>query len=151
MTTIASQITNLTVVYSWGIHRSRWIHRTKGQLRGKCFHLMTSSWSPQQVTSITWANIGHDVWHYMVPLGHNELKIFLRICLNGQKPLTHWGRDKMAAISQTIFLNGNLWISIKISLKFVPKGLFNNIPELVQIMAWRRLGDKPLSEPMMVR
>ena len=27
-----------------GIHRDRWIIRTKGQLRGKCFHLMTSSW-----------------------------------------------------------------------------------------------------------
>ena len=64
MTTMASQITSLTVVYStvysdadqrnhqssaslafvWGIHRDRWIPRTKGQLRGKCFHLMTSSW-----------------------------------------------------------------------------------------------------------
>ena len=64
MTTIASQITSLTVVYSivysgadqrkhqssaslafvQGIHRGRWIPRTKGQLRGKCFHLMTSSW-----------------------------------------------------------------------------------------------------------
>ena len=60
MITIASQITSLAVVYStvysdadqrkhqssaslafvWGIHRDR----TKGQLRGKCFHLMTSSW-----------------------------------------------------------------------------------------------------------
>ena len=29
----------------------------------------------------------------------------------------------------------------------VPGGI-NNIPELVQIMAWRRAGDKPLSEPM---
>ena len=28
--------------------------------------------------------------------------------------------------------------------------LGNNIPALVQIMAWRRPGDKPLSEPMMV-
>ena len=28
--------------------------------------------------------------------------------------------------------------------------VFNNITALVQIMAWRRLGDKPLSEPMMV-
>ena len=66
MTTIASQITSLAVVYStvysdadqrkhqssaslafvWGIHQSRWIPRTKGQLRGKCFHLMTSSWIP---------------------------------------------------------------------------------------------------------
>ena len=41
-------------------------------------------------------------------------------------------------------------ISIKISLKFVPKGPINNIPALLQIMAWRRPGDKPLSEAMMV-
>ena len=27
----------------------------------------------------------------------------------------------------------------------------SNIPALIQIMAWRRPGDKPLSEPMMVR
>ena len=63
MTVMASQITSLTVVYStvysdadqrkhqssaslafvWGIHRDRWIPRTKGQLRGKVYHLMTSS------------------------------------------------------------------------------------------------------------
>ena len=49
-----------------------------------------------------------------------------------------------------IFLNENVAISIKISLKFVPEGPINNIPALVQIMAWRRSGVKPLSEPMMV-
>ena len=48
-------------------------------------------------------------------------------------------------------MNENIWISIKISLKFVPKCLINNIPALVQIMAWRGPGDKPLSEPLMVR
>ena len=69
--------------------------------------------------------------------------------------LTHWGRDKMAAVSQTtlsnaFFWNENVRISIKISLKFVPKGPINNIPALVQKMAWCRPGDKPLSEPMMV-
>ena len=53
-------------------------------------------------------------------------------------------------IFKCIFLNENVWISIKMSLKFVPKGLINNIPALVQIMAWRRPGDKPLSEAMMV-
>ena len=62
---MASQITSPTVVYStvysdadqrkhqssaslafvWGIHRDRWIPRTKGQLRRKCLHLMTSSWN----------------------------------------------------------------------------------------------------------
>ena len=63
MSAIASQITSLTIVYLtvysgadqrkhqsstsltfvWGLHQDRWIPRTKGQLRGKCFHLMTSS------------------------------------------------------------------------------------------------------------
>ena len=59
----------------------------------------------------------------------------------------------MVAILQTfkcIFLNENVRISIKISLKFVPKGPINNNPALVQIMAWRWSGDKQLSEPMMV-
>ena len=48
-----------------------------------------------------------------------------------------------------IFFNENIRISITISLKFVPKGLINNIPALVQ--HWRLVGAKPLSEPMMVR
>ena len=33
---------------------------------------------------------------------------------------------------------------------FTPASPINNIPSLVEIMAWRRPGDKPLSEPMMV-
>ena len=49
-----------------------------------------------------------------------------------------------------IFLNENIRLLIKISLKFVPKLPINNIPTLVQVMAWRRSGDKPLSESMMV-
>ena len=50
-----------------------------------------------------------------------------------------------------IFMNENVSILIKISLKFVPKVLINNIPALVQIMTSRWPGNKPLSEPMMVR
>ena len=55
-------------------------------------------------------------------------------------------------ICKCIFLNENvaLWISIKISLKFVPKGLINIIPALNQIMSRRRPGDKPMSEPTIV-
>ena len=53
-------------------------------------------------------------------------------------------------ILKWIFLNENIWILLRISLKFVPKVQINNIPALVQIMAWRRPGDKPLSEPTMV-
>ena len=54
-------------------------------------------------------------------------------------------------IFKCIFLNKNIWILFKISLEFIPKGQINNIPVLVQIMVWRRPGDKPISEPMMVR
>ena len=53
-------------------------------------------------------------------------------------------------IFKCIFLNENVWISIKISLKSVPKGPNNSIPALVQIMAWRRPDDKPLFEPILV-
>ena len=61
----------------------------------------------------------------------------------------------MGAISQTIFSKGtflkkNIWISINISLKFVPRCPIDIIPATVQIMAWRRPSDKLLSEPMMV-
>ena len=53
-------------------------------------------------------------------------------------------------IFKCIFLNENVWISVKISLKFVPKCPINNIPTLVQTMAWGRPGEKPLSEPIWV-
>ena len=60
------------------------------------------------------------------------------------------GRYFADGIFKRIFVNENIWIPITISLKFVPKGSINNIPALVRIMAWRRPGDKPLSEPMVV-
>ena len=53
-------------------------------------------------------------------------------------------------IFKCIFLNENVLISIDISLKFVAEVSINNIPALVQIMAWRRPREKPLSEPMTV-
>ena len=61
----------------------------------------------------------------------------------------------MAAISQMtdtckhIFLNENVRIAIEMSLKCVPKDPIDNKPALVEIMAWRWPGDKPLSEPML--
>ena len=67
--------------------------------------------------------------------------------------LTHWGGDKMAGISaddifKCIFMNEKFCTSIPISLKFVIKGPIDSNSALVQVMAWRRSGDKPLSEPM---
>ena len=77
MSTIASQITSHTIVYSivylsadrikalgywplWGeFTGDQWIPRTKGQWRGKCFHLMTSSWGVRGtlLASSTWSNL----------------------------------------------------------------------------------------------
>ena len=54
-------------------------------------------------------------------------------------------------IIKCIFLEWKWWILIKIWLKFVPNGPVNLIMVLVQIMACRLVGAKPLSEPMMVR
>ena len=70
--------------------------------------------------------------------------------------LTHWGQDKMAAVSQTtffvcIFFNENDCIPINIfHWNVFLGGWIDEIPALVQIMAWHQPGGKPLSESMMV-
>ena len=92
-------------------------------------------------------NFSHiDTTHLIYNCSHRRLMLtdvkLLRPKQNGR----HFPED----IFKWIFLNDNVWISINISLKFVPKGPINNIPALVPIMAWRRPGDKPLSEPVMV-
>ena len=76
---------------------------------------------------IPWTNYLRWSW----PLGRNFL-------------LTYWGWNKLADIFRRHF-------HFKIVLKFVPKGPINRVPALDQIMAWRWPGDKPLSEPLMVR
>ena len=122
------------IIILWGIINSYSSHRviiyfqlSKATFQYKIFF---SCWGLRDIFHILWNNLS---------------------C----RTLTHWGRDKMEAILaddifKCIFMNENVWIPIKISLKFVPKGPINNIPASVQIMAWHRPGDKPLSEPMMV-
>ena len=96
------------------------------------FHLVTSMW---------WWVLNLREMHALRPVP--PFINTLRQRQNGR----HFADD----IFKCIFFNENVWISIKISLKFVPKGPINNIPALVRIMAWRRTGDKPLSEPMMTQ
>ena len=74
----------------------------------------------------------------------------LKCKINTLRPIRD-RRDFADDIFKCVFLNENERISPRISLKFVPKGPINNNPALVQIMAWRRPGDKPLSESMLVR
>ena len=78
------------------------------------------------------------------------MPVYLITSVNTLRPRQN-GRHFPDDIFKCIFLKENVLISIKISLKFVPKGPINNIPASVQIMAWRRPGDKPLSEPVMAR
>ena len=71
------------------------------------------------------------------------------IALNTLRPRQN-GRHFPDEILKWMFVNKNELILNNISWKFVPRGPINNMPPLVQIMAWRRPGDKLLSEPMMV-
>ena len=95
------------------------------------------------------------------PLGPNRLPIkspFAHICVIMPETIEYFNtlRPRQDScpfpddIFKSIFFNENVYILLKISLTFVPKAPSNNIPALVQIMAWCRPGDKPLSEPMMV-
>ena len=62
-----------------------------------------------------------------------------------------WNRRHFADnIFKCILFNKSVLISTKISLKYIRKGPINDIPALVQIMAWHRPDDKPLSEPMII-
>ena len=85
-------------------------------------------------------------------------KYILKYCLQNighfvqVSVLKHWGQDKMATIFaddvfKFIFWCENWCISIQISLKFAPIGLFNNKPSFAQITAWYWSGDKLLFEP----
>ena len=67
----------------------------------------------------------------------------------------NWGRGKMATTSQTTFSNALSWMK---KSEFVVKFHWNLFPVVrltiqtayVHIIAWRRAGDKPLSEPNVV-
>ena len=93
-----------------------------------------------------------DFSHLKLSQTHLQYKniLYSKHELNTLRPRQN-GRHFPDDIFKWIFLNENARISINISLKFVPSGPISNIPTLVQVMAWCRPGDKPLSEPMMVR
>ena len=89
------------------------------------------------------------VWLKLTRISESGPRCLLRLPLNTLRPGQN-GHHFSDDIFKSIFLNENVWISVKIILKFVPEGPINNITALVQKMAWRPPGDKPLYEPMIV-
>ena len=110
-------------------------------------------WAPDY--NLIYTKTCSTIWHVLVTITGSTTQVpcqYHQVTashINTLRPRQN-GRHFADYIFKWIFLNENVRISIKISLKFVPKGPINNIPALVQIMAWHRPGDKPLSEPMMV-
>ena len=91
-----------------------------------------------------------DFYKCVLSVQMRRIWIVLYVSIKILRPRQH-GRHFADDTFKRIFLNENIGISIKISLMFVHKGPINNIPALVQIMAWRWSGHKPLSETKMVR
>ena len=89
---------------------------------------------PQSCIKIIW---------WRCQLSHSE---FLINTLGPRQYGCHLPDDIFKCIS----FNENVSVSIEILLKYVPNGQIYNIPALVQIMAWHRPSDKPLSAPMVV-
>ena len=53
-------------------------------------------------------------------------------------------------IFKSIF-NESVWILITISLKFIPNGPIDYKSALVRVMAWHRIGEKPLPKSMLTQ
>ena len=71
------------------------------------------------------------------------------VTLNSSPPGQN-GRQFADDIFKRIVMNEKSCISIRISLKFVHKRPVDDKLALFQIMAWRRTGNKPLSDPMVI-
>ena len=152
------------------IHRSPVNFPHKGQWRGALMFSLIYAWINDWVNNREAGDLRRQHGHYDVIVMRksnartdysdsmasvifdrkNEDKHYICWLFNTLRP-RHNGRHFADNVSKCISLNENVWISIKISLNFVLKCSNNKIPALVLIMAWRRPGDKPLSEPMMVK
>ena len=117
-----------------GITGPQWVKR---------WHFLTS----YNVSNSRALSVVHSCSNYKT--ANKVIFLFWHNTLNTPRPRQN-GRHFPDDIFIGIFLNENVWIAIKISMNFVPRGPINNIPALVRIMAWCRPGDKSLSEQMMV-
>ena len=84
----------------------------------------------------------------MIPVTHQNVQ-----AVDHSELISPWTKWPLFTddIFKYIFVKGKFCALIKISPKFVPKGPIDNKPAWVKIMAWRWIGDEPLSEPIQTR
>ena len=104
---------------------------------GLCVSWFTSAIRPAQPIS-----------NSRIPLAIVKMAPFLRTSFNSYLPGQN-SRHFTVNILKCIFVNEKFCILIWISPEFVPKGPIDYKSALVRVMAWRRIGDKPLPEPML--
>ena len=97
------------------------------------------------------ANMG-PIWVLSAPIRNFAIRDFLLKPCNLKITSLRPGQNgrHFPNIFKCIFLNENFLTLNKISIKYIPYGLINNMAALFQKMAWCRTGDKPLSEGMWV-
>ena len=66
-------------------------------------------------------------------------------CWKEEQKNTDWLFPRSTVAAESV------WISITISLKFVPNGPFDCKSALVQVMDWRWTGEKPSPESMLTQ
>ena len=124
-----------------GIHRSPVNSSHKSQWRGAMMCSLIWVWTNSWTNTGDTGDLRRHYSHYdVIVMLWSILSISSTHCCHFFNTLRPKQNERNFAddIFKCIFLNENVWISSKISLKFVPKGPNNNIPALVQIMAWRR-------------
>ena len=108
-------------------------------LVGMANTLLSNTQRSQQLTSKRRRNSVLMLVHFLLS--------YINIGVNTLRPRENY-RHFADDIFKYIFLNKNAWILLKFSIFL--KVPIDNIPSLVKIMVWRRPGDEPLSEPMMI-
>ena len=127
----------------WGatsqLLRLRESARVKTLLCGRSFPLLVTSSLQDDFSLDDCRMVAEDVytsrpfvWWWCT--GKQWIALLSSLSINTLRPRQN-GRHFPGDIFKCILLNEDAWISIKNSLKFVPKGSINNIPTLVQIMA----------------
>ena len=118
-----------------GIHRSPVNFPHKGQWRVTLVFSLICAWTNDWVNNREAGDLRRHHAHY-------DVTVMAHVSSTGKL------HDSFSSV-WPLSLYVHVCISIDISLRLVPQCQINNIPALVQIMAWCLPGDKRLSEPMM--